>query len=173
MHPDEPIPDDCVLPNRTAAFVFDPDSYGVELIQNETITRPAICRIRLLCSDLRDAVRFYTGVLGMKVFRFHSNLLTTSYPYHGEAGASMAIHVGYGQEEASALLELTYYYDFDKVVHGEGFENVVIATKRLDEAVQFLNARNYTGLMERLTLDEKDAVAIRDPDGYKLILVQS
>jgi len=174
MYPDEPIPDDCVLPNRTSAFVFDTNSYGIELIQNETMKAPKLCRVRLHCSDLRNAVMFYTGKLGMKVFRFHSNLLTTSYPYNGEEGASMAIHVGYGDNEGDdAAIELTYYYEYDKVTHGAGFDSVVVSTKDLSRALNFLDSRNYTGILERFQLDGKDAVAIRDPDNYKIVIVQS
>ena len=63
-----------------------------------------ILHTMLRVGDLERSVAFYTGVLGMKVLR------TTDRP---EQKYTLAF-VGYGDESAHAVLELTYNYGVDR-----------------------------------------------------------
>src|ERR1043165_4037996 len=78
-------------------------------------------RMRLLHTMIRvgnlDAsLAFYTGVLGMKLLR------KKDYP----SGEFTLAFVGYGDEESSAVIELTYNWDKDRYDKGDGFGHIAI-----------------------------------------------
>eukprot|EP00918_Siedleckia_nematoides_P037167 GHVU01080659.1.p2 GENE.GHVU01080659.1~~GHVU01080659.1.p2 ORF type:complete len:155 (-),score=41.50 GHVU01080659.1:513-977(-) len=138
----------------------------------------------------------------MQVFRHNANLLATTFPYGGELGASMSISMGYSSatllppsappvsssgggssttdgEEAwlppsdvseshGGTLELTYWYDYDKVKHGPSpvLKEIVFAADDLDAAETHMS--NVGAAYER----EGDRLVVRDPDGYKLVLLR-
>src|SRR5512136_3434563 len=75
-----------------------------------------ILHTMLRVGDLEKSIGFYTGVMGMQLLR------TTDRP---EQKYTLAF-VGYGDEAAGAVLELTYNYGVDRYDLGGGYGHVAI-----------------------------------------------
>src|SRR6185436_4061236 len=75
-----------------------------------------ILHTMLRVGDLDRSVKFYTGVLGMKLLR------TTDRP---EQKYSLAF-VGYDTEDRAAVIELTYNYGVDKYELGSAYGHIAI-----------------------------------------------
>src|SRR5260370_10802097 len=78
----------------------------------------------LRVGDLQRSVKFYTGVLGMKLLR------TTDRP---EQKYSLAF-VGYDDEKRTAVLELTYNYGVERYELGTAFGPVAIGVPDVRQA---------------------------------------
>src|SRR5437773_809603 len=78
----------------------------------------------LRVGDLQRSVKFYTGVLGMKLLR------TTDRP---EQKYSLAF-VGYDDEKRTAVLELTYNYGVERYELGNAFGHVAIGVPDVKQA---------------------------------------
>jgi lactoylglutathione lyase len=118
----------------------------------------------LRVGDLERSVAFYTGVLGMKVLR------TTDRP----AQKYKLAFVGYGDESAHAVLELTYNYGVDRYELGDGFGHVAIEVP--DAAAACVEVRDKGGTVTREAGPVKGGTTViafvQDPDGYKIELIQ-
>jgi lactoylglutathione lyase len=118
----------------------------------------------LRVGDLQRSVRFYTDVLGMKVLR------TTDRP---EQKYTLAF-VGYGDESAQAVLELTYNYGVDKYELGTAFGHVAIEVP--DVAAACAAVRGKGGKVTREAGPVKGGSTViafvEDPDGYKIELIE-
>ena len=66
--------------------------------------------------DLEKSIDFYTNKLGMKLLR------KTDYP----SGEFTLAFVGYGDERAGAVIELTYNWGVDRYEIGTGFGHIAI-----------------------------------------------
>jgi lactoylglutathione lyase len=75
-----------------------------------------ILHTMLRVGDLQRSIDFYTNVMGMQLLR------TTDRP---DQKYSLAF-VGYGDERAHAVLELTYNYGVDKYELGTAFGHIAI-----------------------------------------------
>jgi lactoylglutathione lyase len=118
----------------------------------------------LRVGDLDRSTRFYTEVLGMKLLR------TTDRP---EQKYSLAF-VGYGDESAHAVLELTYNYGVDRYDLGSGFGHVAIEVP--DAAAACDSVRRRGGKVTREPGPVKGGTTViafvEDPDGYKIELIE-
>ena len=114
--------------------------------------------------DLQRSVDFYTKLLGMKELR------RRDVP----DGKYTLAFVGYGDEETSAVVELTYNYGTEKYEMGNAFGHLAIGVP--DVAGTCEKVRNGGGKVTREAGPVKFGTTIiafvEDPDGYKIELVQ-
>ena len=124
-----------------------------------------ILHTMLRVGDLDRSTRFYTEVLGMKLLR------TTDRP---EQKYSLAF-VGYGDESAHAVLELTYNYGVDRYDLGTGYGHVAIEVP--DTAAACDSVRTRGGKVTREAGPVKGGTTViafvEDPDGYKIELIEN
>jgi lactoylglutathione lyase len=114
--------------------------------------------------DLQRSVDFYTKVMGMQLLR------TTDRP---DQKYSLAF-VGYGDESAGAVIELTYNYGVERYDLGAGFGHVAI---QVDDAARTCERiRQAGGTVTREAGPVKGGTTViafvQDPDGYKIELIQ-
>jgi lactoylglutathione lyase len=123
-----------------------------------------ILHTMLRVGDLDRSIRFYTGVLGMKVLR------TTDRP---EQKYKLAF-VGYGDESEGAVLELTYNYGVDAYDLGTAYGHVAIEVP--DAAAACQAVRSKGGNVTRDAGPVKGGTTViafvQDPDGYKIELIE-
>jgi len=124
-----------------------------------------ILHTMLRVGDLDRAIAFYTAVLGMKVLR------TTDRP---EQQYRLAF-VGYGDESAGAVLELTYNYGVASYDLGGGYGHVAIEVP--DAAAACAAVRAKGGNVTRDAGPVKGGTTViafvQDPDGYKIELIEN
>lgn len=112
-------------------------------------------------SDLEKTIKFTVDVLGMKVLRHEENdkpcPLTCNGVFDTPWSKTM---VGYGPEDTSYALELTYNYGIDSYERGEGLQRFTIRVP----AGTLAKAKT-------LGYEVDDAVVI-GPDGYKYELLE-
>ena len=114
--------------------------------------------------DLQRAVDFYTQVMGMQLLR------TTDRP---EQKYSLAF-VGYGDESAGAVIELTYNYGVDKYELGSAFGHLAIEVKDAKAACEAVRNRGGTVTREAGPVKGGTTVIafVQDPDGYKIEFIE-
>ena len=123
-----------------------------------------ILHTMLRVGNLDRSVKFYTGVLGMKLLR------TTDRP---EQKYSLAF-VGYDGEDKSAVLELTYNYGVERYELGTAFGHVAL---EVDDVRKSCNAvRAQGGKVTREPGPVKGGTTmiafVEDPDGYKIEFIE-
>ncbi len=128
-----------------------------------------ILHTMLRVGDLQRSIDFYTGVFGMRLLRKSDN---PEYKY------TLAF-VGFGDESAGAVLELTYNYGVAKYDLGTAFGHVAIAVENAAatcDAVRALTSR-FGGRITREAGPVKGGKTViafvEDPDGYKIELIET
>jgi len=123
-----------------------------------------ILHTMLRVGNLDRSVAFYRDVLGMQLLR------TADRP---EQKYSLAF-VGYGDESAGAVLELTYNYGVETYELGGGFGHVAIEVP--DAAAACASVRAKGGSVAREAGPVKGGTTViafvQDPDGYKIELIE-
>jgi lactoylglutathione lyase len=123
-----------------------------------------ILHTMLRVGDMQRSIDFYTRLMGMKVLR------TTDRP---EQKYSLAF-VGYGDESAGAVIELTYNYGVDRYELGSGYGHIAIEVD--DAAAVCERIRAGGGLVTREAGPVKGGTTViafvQDPDGYKIELIE-
>ncbi|MBN9459984.1 MAG: lactoylglutathione lyase [Burkholderiales bacterium] len=123
-----------------------------------------ILHTMLRVGDLQRSIDFYTRLMGMRLLR------TTERP---EQKYSLAF-VGYGEESAHAVLELTYNYGVQHYDLGSGFGHVAIEVT--DAAATCERVRAGGGKVTREAGPVKGGTTViafvEDPDGYKIELIE-
>jgi lactoylglutathione lyase len=122
-------------------------------------------------ADLDRSVAFYKNALGMNELR-RENF---------SEGRFTLVFMGYGDESASAVIELTYNWDKDCYQHGTRYGHVALAVEEIYVACRRLESMGVTVLREpgpmTYAVDEtghKENIAfIEDPDGYKIELIEA
>ena len=114
--------------------------------------------------DLERALAFYTEVLGMKLLRQQSY----------EAGRFTLAFVGYGDEAAHTVLELTYNWDTDHYDLGNGFGHIAIEVDDAYAACEEIRQRGGNVVREAGPMQHGTTVLafVEDPDGYRIELIQ-
>ena len=124
-----------------------------------------ILHTMLRVGDLERSIDFYTNVLGMRLLR------QTDRP---DQKYTLAF-VGYGDERAHAVLELTYNYGVSSYDIGAGYGHVAIAVP--DAAAACTAVRAKGGKVTREAGPVKGGTSViafvQDPDGYKIELIES
>ncbi len=118
----------------------------------------------LRVGDLDRSVKFYTGVLGMKLLR------TTDRP---DQKYSLAF-VGYDDEEKTAVIELTYNYGVGRYELGNAFGHVALAVANAAKACDEVKRRGGKVTREAGPVKGGTTVIafVEDPDGYKIELIE-
>jgi len=122
-------------------------------------------------ADLDRSLAFYTGPMGMTLFR------REDYP----TGRFTLAFVGYGEtEEAGATIELTWNWDAQSYDKGNGWGHVAIGVPDVASECARLEALGVrtlrpAGPMVHVSPQRSEAEVIafiEDPDGYRIELVQ-
>ena len=115
--------------------------------------------------DLEKSIAFYSGMLGMKVLR------RSDYP----EGKFTLAFVGYGDEKANTVIELTHNWDrAEPYALGDGFGHLALGVPDIYKACERLAAAGVKitrppGPMKH----GKTVIAfVEDPDGYKVELIE-
>ena len=117
--------------------------------------------------DADKSIDFYTRHLGMKLLR------RKDYP----DGKFTNIFVGYGDEDAETVLELTHNWDQEEPYdHGSAFGHLAVAVPDIYKTCENLAAEGVNiprppGPM-KFGGGSTHIAFIEDPDGYKIELIQ-
>ena len=118
----------------------------------------------LRVGDLERSIAFYRDVMGMQLIR------TTDRP---EQKYSLAF-VGYGDESAGAVIELTYNYGVGSYDLGSAFGHIAIEVRDAAAACAAVRAKGGKVTREAGPVKGGSTVIafVEDPDGYKLELIE-
>ncbi|HTL76046.1 MAG TPA: lactoylglutathione lyase [Casimicrobiaceae bacterium] len=124
-----------------------------------------ILHTMLRVGDLERSIDFYTNVLGMRLLR------KTDRP---DQKYTLAF-VGYGDERAHAVLELTYNYGVSSYDIGAGYGHVAIAVPDAAAACAAVRAKGGNVTREAGPVKGGTSVIafVQDPDGYKIELIEA
>ncbi|HEX9646551.1 MAG TPA: lactoylglutathione lyase, partial [Alphaproteobacteria bacterium] len=115
--------------------------------------------------DLDASLDFYTRLLGMRLLR------RRDYP----DGKFTLAFVGYGPEESSAVLELTYNWDQEKPYDlGSGYGHVAIGVPDIYGTCDRLKEAGAKVVRAPGPMKHGSTVIafVEDPDGYKIELIE-
>lgn len=129
-----------------------------------------ILHTMLRVADLDRALAFYTGVLGMTLFRRQDF----------EDGRFSLAFVGFGREDSSPAIELTFNWDGQTYERGTAYGHVALSVPNAACACAALAASGVkvvraAGAMAYASTahDRAEVIAfIEDPDGYRIELVE-
>jgi len=118
----------------------------------------------LRTGDLARAQAFYTGVLGMRVLR------TVDRPEQKYT----LVYLGYGDESAEAVLELTYNYGTTRYDLGNAYGHIAIEVDNAKAACDAARVGGAKVVREAgPVMGGKTIIAfLEDPDGYKIELIE-
>jgi lactoylglutathione lyase len=115
--------------------------------------------------SLEASLRFYTELLGMRLLR------QKEYP----SGEFTLAFVGYGDESAQTVLELTYNWGREQPYElGEGFGHIAIGVTDIYGTCEYLAAHGVPVLRAPGPMKHGGSVIafVGDPDGYKVELIE-
>ena len=117
----------------------------------------------LSVGDLDRSCEIYRNVQGMYLLR------RKDYP----DGKFTLPFVGYGDESAKTVIELTYNWDTDSYDLGEGYGHIAIEVDDVYEAVDELRNRGGKVIREAGPMNAGTTIIafIEDPDGYPIELI--
>ncbi|KAJ3694526.1 hypothetical protein LUZ60_010006 [Juncus effusus] len=147
------------------AFIEDPDGYKFELLERGPTPEP-LCQVMLRVGDLDRAVNFYQNAFGMELLRKRDN---PEYKY------SIAM-MGYGPEDKSAVLELTYNYGVTEYDKGNAYAQLAIGTDdvyKTAEAIKLYEGGKVLREPGPLPGINTKITACVDPDGWKTVFVDN
>lgn len=146
------------------AFVEDPDGYKFELIQRAPSPEP-LCQVMLRVGDLNRSISFYEKAFGMQLLRTRDN---------PEQKYTIAM-LGYGPEDKTTVLELTYNYGVTEYDNGKAYAQIAVGTDDVYKTADAIREAGGTitrdpgplpGISTKIT-------ACRDPDGWKSVFVDN
>ncbi|ADJ27400.1 lactoylglutathione lyase [Nitrosococcus watsonii] len=123
-----------------------------------------ILHTMLRVGNLERSLKFYTDVLGMQLLR------QKDYP----EGRFTLAFVGYGDETAHTVLELTHNWDTEHYDLGDGFGHIAIAVADAAAACAEIKKRGGKVVREAGPMKHGTTVIafVEDPDGYKIELIE-
>lgn len=118
----------------------------------------------LRVGDLEKSLHFYIDIMGMKLIRKKD---------HPEHEFTLAF-VGYGEEEETAILELTHNWDTESYDHGNAYGHIAIGVDDVYRACDKIKEMGGTVVREAGPMQGTDTVIafVQDPDGYKIELLE-
>lgn len=118
----------------------------------------------LRVADLDAAKRFWCETLGMRVLR------EKEYP----GGEFTLCFVGYDDEDATAVIELTYNWGTKSYEIGTAFGHVAVGTDDIHAAVERVRAAGFKVTREPGPMKHGTTVIafVEDPNGYKVELIE-
>lgn len=150
--------------NTIIAFVEDPEGYKFELLERRPIPEP-FCQVMLRVGDLDRSINFYKKAFGMELLRKRDN---------PEDKYTVAI-MGYGPEDKTAVLKLTYNYGVTEYDKGEGYGQIAIGTDdvyKTAEAIKLFGGNIILEPGPLPVINTKITVCL-DPDGWKWVFVDN
>ena len=113
--------------------------------------------------NLERSLAFYTQVLGMRLLR------QKDYP----EGRFTLAFVGYGDEAAHSVIELTYNWGVEQYDLGNGFGHIAIEVDDVYAACDEIKRRGGTVTRDAGPMKGGSTVIafVRDPDGYAIELI--
>jgi lactoylglutathione lyase len=123
-----------------------------------------ILHTMLRVGNLEKSLAFYTRVLGMKELR------RKDYP----DGRFTLAFVGYQDEAAGPVLELTHNWDAEKYDLGSGYGHIAIEVEDAWRACEDVKTRGGKVVREAGPMKHGSTVIafVEDPDGYKIEFIQ-
>ena len=123
-----------------------------------------ILHTMLRVGDLDKSIAFYSDVLGMKLLR------RSDYP----EGKFTLAFVGYQDEAAGAVLELTYNWGVSSYDMGNAYGHIAIEVEDAYKACELVKQRGGKVVREAGAMQHGTTVLafIEDPDGYKIEFIQ-
>ena len=114
--------------------------------------------------NLDASKKFYCESLGMKVLREHE------YP----DGKFTLCFLGYGSEDETSVIELTYNWGKTDYVMGDAWGHVAIGTEDIKAAVERVRASGGRVTREPGPMKHGTTVIafVDDPDGHKVELIE-
>lgn len=118
----------------------------------------------LRVGDLERSIAFYTEVLGMQLLR------RQDYP----EGRFTLAFVGYGEEHAQTVIELTHNWDTSAYDLGNGFGHIAVEVADAAAACDAVRAKGGKVTHEAGPMKHGTTVIafVEDPDGYKIEFIQ-
>jgi lactoylglutathione lyase len=115
-------------------------------------------------NDLAESKRFYCETLGMAVLR------EQEFP----AGQFTLCFVGYGAEEDTAVIELTYNWGKSSYTIGDAFGHIAIGTTDIHATCDRVRAAGWKVTREPGPMKYSPTVIafVEDPNGYKVELIE-
>jgi len=113
--------------------------------------------------DLEKSIKFYTEVLGMKLLR------RKDYP----DGEFTLAFIGYGEESANTVIELTYNWGKEKYDLGEGFGHIALEVDDVYQATDEIRGRGGKIIRDAGPMNAGTTIIafVEDPDGYQIELI--
>lgn len=123
-----------------------------------------ILHTMLRVGDLDKSIAFYSDVLGMKLLR------RSDYP----EGKFTLAFVGYQDEAAGAVLELTYNWGVSSYDMGNAYGHIAIEMEDAYKACELVKQRGGKVVREAGAMQHGTTILafIEDPDGYKIEFIQ-
>lgn len=118
----------------------------------------------LRVKNLEESLRFYCDVLGMKLLR------KKDYP----GGEFTLAFVGYGDEKANTVLELTYNWGKDQYNLGDAYGHIAIGVEDIYQTCTQISDRGGKVVRQPGPMKHGSTVIafVEDPNGYKVELIQ-
>ena len=120
--------------------------------------------VMLRVGNLERSLAFYTEVLGMRLLR------QQDYP----EGRFTLAFIGYGDEDANTVLELTHNWDTTSYDLGTGYGHIALAVPDAYAACAEIKSRGGRVVREAGPMKHGTTVIafVEDPDGYKIELIE-
>ena len=117
----------------------------------------------LRVGDLDRSIKFYTEILGMRLLR------QKEYP----DGKFTLAFVGYGDEAAHSVIELTYNWDTDSYDLGNGFGHIALEVDDVYQATDEIRQRGGKIIRDAGPMNAGTTIIafVEDPDGYPIELI--
>ena len=122
-----------------------------------------ILHTMLRVGELERSIKFYTEVLGMKL------LGQKDYP----DGRFTLAFVGYGDESANTVIELTYNWDTDSYDLGSGFGHIALEVDDVYQATEAIRGHGGKIIRDAGPMNAGTTIIafVEDPDGYPIELI--
>jgi len=122
-----------------------------------------ILHTMLRVTNLERSLAFYTTVLGMKLLR------QKDYP----EGRFTLAFVGFGDEKAEAVLELTHNWDTTQYELGTAYGHIALEVDDVYVACEKIRAAGGKIVREAGPMKHSTTILafVEDPDGYKIELL--